>query len=48
MHSGEEVQTPKGGTPRQPLVVGVGASAAARESIERFLSELAPDADLAR
>jgi CheB methylesterase/CheR methyltransferase, SAM binding domain len=47
MHSGEEVETREAGTARQPLVVGIGGSATARESIERFLSRLAPDADLA-
>ena len=47
MHSGEEVQATEAGTPRRPLVVGVGGSATVRESIERFLSRLAPDADLA-
>lgn len=47
MHSGEELQNTEAGTPRRPLVVGVGGSATARESIERFLSRLAPDADLA-
>lgn len=47
MHSGEEVQTTESGSSRRPLVIGVGGSAAAKESIERFLSRLAPDADVA-
>jgi two-component system CheB/CheR fusion protein len=45
--SSEETQAAEGRKARSPLIIGVGASAGAAGSIERFVSNLSPAADQA-
>ena len=47
MTDGRETQTQDNQRPRKPLIIGVGASAGARDSVERFFSRLALGADQA-
>jgi two-component system, chemotaxis family, CheB/CheR fusion protein len=47
MIDGREAQTPENQRPRKPLIIGLGASAGARDSIERFFSRLSLGADQA-
>jgi two-component sensor histidine kinase len=47
MTDGRETQTPENQRPRKPLIVGVGASASARDSVERFFSRLSLGTDQA-
>ncbi|HZR88141.1 MAG TPA: CheR family methyltransferase [Bradyrhizobium sp.] len=47
MTDGRETQTPENQSPRNPLIIGVGASASARDSLERFFSKLSLEDDQA-
>src|SRR5579885_1440056 len=47
MTDGRETQTSENQRPRKPLIIGLGASASARDSVERFFSHLALGADQA-
>jgi two-component sensor histidine kinase len=40
MTDGRETQTPENERPRKPLIIGLGASASAKDSVERFFSRL--------
>ncbi|HLJ06404.1 MAG TPA: CheR family methyltransferase, partial [Acetobacteraceae bacterium] len=40
MSDGRETRTPENQRPRKPLIIGLGASASARDSVERFFSRL--------
>jgi two-component system CheB/CheR fusion protein len=47
MTNGHESQTQENQKPRKPLIIGIGASAGATESLERFFSRLVLGADQA-